>query len=107
VGISWRDYREHDLRFHNVIWSLSGNTRARELLQSTHDAVILDPLFERYADMPGQQHRSMKEHRRIVEALSTGDPDVAAAAAAEHGESYTRELVSRLFGSDAGSGGEA
>lgn len=98
AGISWRDYREHDLRFHNFIWTASGNKRACELLQSTHDAVILDPLFERFADMPGQQRRSIEEHRQIIDAIDTGDADASAAAIAEHGESYMRALVTRLFG---------
>ena len=96
-GVSWRGYRTHDLRFHDLIWTYSGNGRARDMLRSLHDAVILDPLFERYADMPNQQHVSLSEHARIVDALARRDPNGAVDAVRDHCDSYTRDLVAQVF----------
>lgn len=97
-GISWREYRAHDLRFHDLLWALSGNRRARDLLRSLHDAVILDPLFERYADMPNQQQVSLAEHTRIVDALAEGDRQGAIESVHDHCDAYTRDLVALLTG---------
>lgn len=98
AGVSWREYRVHDLRFHDLLWALSGNRRARELLRSLHDAVILDPLFERYADMPNQQQVSLAEHTRIVDALAEGDRQGAIESVRDHCDAYTRDLVALLTG---------
>ncbi len=97
-GISWREYRKVDRRFHATIWAAGRNRRALDLLEASHDAAILDPWFHKIADLPGQSGRSVREHAAIVEAIEAHDPEAAAAAVREHAQSYERALAARLFG---------
>lgn len=71
-----------DLRFHAVILRASGNLFL---------AVLLAPLTEVLAErrtqtsrVPEIQQHAIAEHRGVLEALRTGDPDAARAAMGQH-----------------------
>jgi DNA-binding GntR family transcriptional regulator len=100
--MTWQEYRGEDFRFHRAIWAAGDNQRAYNLLSAFHDAAILDPWFHRIADMPGQSQRSIREHRAIVTALASRNPENAEEAVRAHCRSYQKQLAERLFGDPRG-----
>ena len=85
-----------DRAFHTLIFEASGN----KALMWTIDKVKSS--FPMYAlwNEPGRMATSVAEHRRLIEALETGDQDAAAAAQLDHlsnGLEATIAYLKRLF----------
>jgi DNA-binding GntR family transcriptional regulator len=75
-------YYELNLAFHDLILELSGNRRAKQ----TYDDYVKElHLFRRkYFNVSGNMRRSNAEHRKIYEAIASGSPAKAWAAAERH-----------------------
>jgi GntR family transcriptional regulator, transcriptional repressor for pyruvate dehydrogenase complex len=81
---------EADLAFHDALAAASGNTALRHLI----DSLGRELLRERGAtwNSPGRPERSLREHRRIYEAVLAGDPAAARAAIVEHLQSIQHDV---------------
>lgn len=69
---------EANLRFHQEIVTLAGNGLLLSMLHQLEDR--LRWLFRQNEDWD----RLLQEHRRLYEAIASGDPELARACAAEH-----------------------
>jgi DNA-binding GntR family transcriptional regulator len=93
-----RTYCERDLGFHLLLCEKSGN---RFLLE--HVRRLLVPLFafivlRQHAAMddPHRWRRSYEEHKKILQAVRTGDPDVAEREVAAMIQCFSAETVDLL-----------
>lgn len=80
--------------FHITIWQAAHAPRLRELLENLYSA------SHRFRNisilLPGQLAQVIREHRRIVEALRTGDVAAAERFANEHHENTAQRLLVEL-----------
>lgn len=74
---------EHDVRFHQTISALSGNTYLTSLLASLTTETVRARVWRGLTET-GAIERTLQEHRAIVDAIEAGDVDLAEAAAAVH-----------------------
>ena len=81
---------EADLAFHTALAAASGNTALRHLT----DSLGRELLRERGAiwNEPGRPERSLREHRRIYEAVSAGDALGARTALVDHLHSVEQDV---------------
>lgn len=87
-------YDDLDEALHATIMEALHSSRARHLLESAR--VLLDR--PRFLALP-EDHRpedTFEEHRRIVDAISTGDPDLAAAAMRVHLANVAAAIEAKL-----------
>lgn len=92
TGNSYREFKEfadHDARFHELLFRLAGNGAIREAWNHTHCHLHLFRLY--YVRGLGQQ--GLEEHHRIVDAVSSGDVDEAEAATVAHLEASRTRLL--------------
>ena len=75
-------YAEIDRQFHQRIWAIAGHRIARTLLEKLKSQSIRFQYRTIY--QPGRLNESLKEHKTLVEALGTGDGEVAEAAMHDH-----------------------
>lgn len=79
--------REHDLRLHDLVFELSGNTHARRAMAQTH----AHNRMLRIAFTADQGYQAIAEHGAIAAAIGPADADAAESAMRTHIEdSYTR-----------------
>jgi len=74
---------ECDIRFHKYIIEAADNP----VLQDVYDSQRFKQLrmgVKAVADSEGRSDHVLREHRSIVEAIQTGNPDVAVAAVRDH-----------------------
>jgi DNA-binding GntR family transcriptional regulator len=71
-----------DLEFHRLTLERGGNRRLERVLQTLQDQIRI--VFRTSATVPGRMVRAVEEHRRILAALTVGDPDLAEVAARAH-----------------------
>lgn len=89
--------RFHDLdeALHGLLFSAMDLPRARRLLDAAR--APLDRLRRRALPAPGRPQATLREHRWLVEAVRSGDAELAAAAMRAHlsrvAESVERELM--------------
>jgi DNA-binding FadR family transcriptional regulator len=85
-GIGHIRFRELDSDFHLVLARASRNDLAATLLASLGGAVREEMTagYARTADWPATAGRLAAEHHHILDAIATGDPDLAAAAVGRH-----------------------
>jgi DNA-binding GntR family transcriptional regulator len=75
-------YSELNAKFHEMIWAIAGQGVAAMLVANLKSQSIR---FQyRTILQPGRPDRSLHEHRLIVDALASGDPDAGEAAMREH-----------------------
>jgi DNA-binding GntR family transcriptional regulator len=75
-------YSELNSRFHEMIWTIAGQSLAATLVANLKSQSIR---FQyRTILQPGRPDRSLREHVVIVEALASGDPNTSEAAMREH-----------------------
>jgi len=75
-------YSELNAQFHEMIWAIADQDVAATLVANLKSQSIR---FQyRTILQPGRPDRSLREHRLIVEALASGDPDTSEAAMREH-----------------------
>lgn len=75
-------YGELDAAFHQMIWHGSGNRRLVSVADNLLGQVRIGNNIS--ARAPGRLPIALEEHAAIIEALRTGDPDLAEAATREH-----------------------
>lgn len=95
-----RLFHEADVAFHQALIAATGNRALGGLVERIHSALLLArfPL----ARPQYRVERALPEHRRILEAVSSRDPDAARAAMSDHLDTIARYLRER---SDAASDG--
>lgn len=77
---SYRVFIDHDARLHELILSIAGNEMVTRAFERTHCHLHLYRLV--YKGRFGEE--SVAEHRKLVDALITGEPDSAEAAMRAH-----------------------
>jgi DNA-binding GntR family transcriptional regulator len=86
---TYKSIADHDARFHDLIFELTGNETVRAMWARTHCHLHLFRLF--YAS--GLGDRTLKEHRAIASALAAGDAQAAEAAMLAHIEASRARLL--------------
>lgn len=82
-------YFSLNIDFHDRIVQMTGNATLLEFYRRVIDRMHL--LRRRYFSVTHESHASQDEHRAIVDALATGDPERAAATMRAHvGHGYQR-----------------
>jgi DNA-binding GntR family transcriptional regulator len=75
-------YSELNSKFHEMIWAIAGQGVAATLVANLKSQSIR---FQyRTILQPGRPDRSLREHRLIVDALASGDPDAGETAMRDH-----------------------
>lgn len=82
--------REHDTRFHGVIFNATRNHIFIAIVSSLY--YVYDRMRSRTTAIPGRAVQSIRDHQRIVEAISRKDKEAAVKAMLEHIESVDRAL---------------
>lgn len=85
AAVRFSDIEAHiriDLEFHRLIRERGGNRRLVRTLDNLQDQIRI--VFRTSASIPGRMPKALEEHRRILEALETGDTDRAEWAARDH-----------------------
>ncbi|MBR8740380.1 FadR/GntR family transcriptional regulator [Nocardiopsis sp. MG754419] len=87
---------EHDIRFHDVILSAAGNVFV---------AVLFEPLSRvmrekrrQTSAVPAIQEHAIDEHRKVLAAVRSGDPEAARLAMESHMTQTARDLRRHVFG---------
>jgi DNA-binding GntR family transcriptional regulator len=86
------EFSEPGEDFHTVLLRVAGNTRLEHVGLSV--AARLRLARSRSATRPGRVDEAAEEHRAIVEAIRTGDPEAASAAMRSHIARATESAVS-------------
>jgi DNA-binding GntR family transcriptional regulator len=87
-------YSELNARFHEMIWAIADQGVAATLVANLKSQSIR---FQyRTILQPGRPDRSLREHRLIVEALASGDPDASETAMREHLSRVVETLESAI-----------
>ncbi len=102
IGVADR-YIAGDLEFHQAVVAATGNRIARSVMEAIRDVMRL-ALFEIYR-IPGSPERSMEQHRRILEAVAQGDPDLARERVREHLVRVESEIVAPPHAGEDGADG--
>lgn len=77
---SYQALAAHDERLHHLVWEQSGSRQVLRALSGTHCHLHIFRLHWELSFGPG----TLREHRRIVEAIAEGDAVAAERAMAEH-----------------------
>lgn len=86
-------FRVSDLRLHEAIWSGSGNAFLKRIGESLN-ALGLE-FRRRASENPHVLEQSLRDHRRLYEALRARDPAAAAQAAEEHMQNVYRSTIAQ------------
>jgi len=86
-------FRVADLRFHEAIWTGSGNAFLKRIGESLN-AIGLE-FRRRASENPNVLRQSLKDHRALVDALKARDPQAAAQAAEMHMQNVYRSTVAQ------------
>jgi DNA-binding GntR family transcriptional regulator len=87
-------YSELNAQFHEMIWAIADQGVAATLVANLKSQSIR---FQyRTILQPGRPDRSLREHRLIVEALASGDPDASETAMREHLSRVVETLKSAI-----------
>lgn len=87
-------YSDLDVAFHAAVARASGSTRVRQVIESLRLQTRL--LMATSVTLPGRLESSYGEHRAIVEALRSGDPDRAEKAARAHVQAVREAVLEHL-----------
>jgi GntR family transcriptional repressor for pyruvate dehydrogenase complex len=82
--------REHDTRFHGLIFNATRNHILIAIVSSLYH--VYDRMRSRTTAIPGRAAQSIRDHLRIVEAMARRDREAAVKAMLEHIESVDRAL---------------
>jgi len=86
-------FRVADLRFHQAIWAGCGNAFLKRIGESLNSLGL--EFRRRASENPKVLEQSLRDHRRLFEALKARDPSAAAVAAAEHMRNVYRSTVAQ------------
>ena len=84
---------EHDLAFHEILLSTLGYERVKAVVEAARGSLDRTRLF--LLRTPERQAESYLEHRAIVDALRTRDPDAAQRAMKHHLDKSMEEIERR------------
>lgn len=84
----------HDSRFHSLVAGLSGSDQVRLAFQRTHCHLHIFRLHYDRATGP----EVLVEHRQIVEAITSGDPDAAEQAMQRHLDTSMALRLRKIYG---------
>jgi DNA-binding GntR family transcriptional regulator len=82
AALNTDDYYAENERFHQIIYSQSGNGFLEQEAAKLHKR--LKPFRRQQLRLRGRMAQSMSEHEEIVKALEAGDADRAGAALRDH-----------------------
>lgn len=88
-------FRVADLKFHEAIWAGCGNAFLKRIGESLN-ALGLE-FRRRASENPKVLEQSLKDHRRLLEALKAREPSAAAEAAEAHMRNVYRSTVAQDF----------
>jgi DNA-binding GntR family transcriptional regulator len=109
AGAARNDYPlflDADLRFHRLIWQAQPNRILERSLTQTCLPLFRYDRIRRYATRYENFRHSLSQHRRIVEALQTGDAELARRVTRRMVDRWFREDLSDYTGGAAGEDGE-
>jgi GntR family transcriptional repressor for pyruvate dehydrogenase complex len=86
-------FRVADFRFHEAIWIGCGNAFLKRIGESLNSLGL--EFRRRASENPAVLAQSLKDHRKLVEALKNRDSTAAAAAAEEHMQNVYRSTVAQ------------
>jgi GntR family transcriptional repressor for pyruvate dehydrogenase complex len=86
-------FRQSDFEFHEVIWIGSGNAFLKRIGESLN--VLGLEFRKRASEKPGVLEQSLQDHRRLLDALKSRDPDAAARAAEAHMQNVYQSTISQ------------
>lgn len=87
-------YSVFDLKFHDLLGSISGNSRLLQMLQSLRNQIKI--LMSTSVILPGRAANSLAEHERIMDAIVKGDADLAERFAREHVKKVKEAVLENL-----------
>jgi GntR family transcriptional regulator, transcriptional repressor for pyruvate dehydrogenase complex len=90
-GTSVDDLIANDLRFHEKISNLAGNTYLTSLLNSLSSRTLRARIWRGITE-EGSVSRTLAEHRATVDAMAVGDADLVRSCATVHISGVTRWL---------------
>ena len=86
-------FRQSDFEFHEVIWIGSGNAFLKRIGESLN--VLGLEFRKRASEKPGVLEQSLRDHRRLVDALTARDAEAAAQAAEAHMQNVYQSTVTQ------------
>jgi GntR family transcriptional repressor for pyruvate dehydrogenase complex len=86
------DLVAHDVKFHGFINALSGNAYLASLLESLSSSTLRARIWRGLTE-ENSVARTLSEHRAIVAAMASGDPDLARACSTVHISGVERWLA--------------
>ncbi len=86
-------FRQSDFEFHEVIWIGSGNAFLKRIGESLN--VLGLEFRKRASEKPGVLEQSLQDHRRLLDALKSRDPEAAARAAEAHMQNVYQSTISQ------------
>ena len=86
-------FRQSDFEFHEVIWIGSGNAFLKRIGESLN--VLGLEFRKRASEKPGVLEQSLRDHRRLLDALKSRDPDAAAQAAEAHMQNVYQSTITQ------------
>jgi GntR family transcriptional repressor for pyruvate dehydrogenase complex len=86
-------FRVADLRFHEALWTGCGNAFLKRIGESLNSLGL--EFRRRASENPKVLEQSLRDHRRLFEALKARNPSEAALAAGEHMQNVYRSTVSQ------------
>ena len=103
AGTSYHEYRDmasHDARLHDLIQHLGGNAHMRAAFDRTHCHLHILRIYYQ----GGMGTAALREHRRLVQAIGSANPEAAATAMRAHLEASRARLIPAY--DEAGAGAE-
>jgi len=86
-------FRKSDYEFHEIIWIGSGNAFLKRIGESLN--VLGLEFRKRASEAPGVLEQSLRDHRRLLDALQARDPEAAAQAAQLHMQNVYQSTVAQ------------
>jgi GntR family transcriptional regulator, transcriptional repressor for pyruvate dehydrogenase complex len=84
-------FRVSDFKFHETIWIGARNAFLKRIGEGLN---VLGLEFRKRAwEKPGVLEQSLRDHRRLLDALKSRDPDEAARAAAQHMQNVFQSTI--------------
>ncbi|MDD2621063.1 MAG: GntR family transcriptional regulator [Syntrophomonadaceae bacterium] len=85
---------EVDTRFHEAIYKASRNQRLWTIINNLREQI--QRFRTTSLSYPGRKQRSLQEHRHIVEAIQSRDPQLARQLAQEHIENAEQSMIESI-----------
>ena len=92
-------FRVADLRFHEALWNGCGNAFLKRIGESLNSLGL--EFRRRASENPMVLEQSLKDHRRLFEAIKARDPSAAAQAAEKHMQNVYNSTVAQDTGEKA------